>query len=133
MAILSRNVWHPLGRAAVKPAPATEPAYQGTPRLERVCAGGCDCGRLPCPHPELCPLQAAEPAEFDEEAEPDAWDEADELAAMSDADFYRQLRADVEGVRAGTVPSIAAAQRPSPKDRLRSRRYKRRDRYGKAF
>ena len=74
-----------------------------------------------------------EPSEFDEEAEPDAWDEADELAAMSDADFYRQLRADVEGVRAGTVPSIAAAQRPSPKDRLRSRRYKRRDRYGKAF
>ena len=37
--------------------------------------------------------------------EPDALDEAEEWAAMPDADFLRQLRAEVEGVRAGIVPA----------------------------
>jgi len=102
--IPSRNVWHPLGRASAKPA-------------------------LP---PE--PLDQDEPAEFEEEpGEPDAWDEADELAAMSDADFYQSLRQDISGVREGNILSIVAAQRPSPKDRPWGRRHKRRDRNGKAF
>ena len=56
----------------------------------------------------------------------------DEEPVLSD-EFLRQLRGDVEGVREGRVPSIIAAQRPSPKDRPRSRRYKRRDKHGNAF
>jgi hypothetical protein len=36
---------------------------------------------------------------------------------MSDADFYRQSRAQIDDVREGNIPSIVAAQRPSPKDR----------------
>src|SRR5215467_4485612 len=55
---------------------------------------------------------------------PDAWDEADELAAMSDADFYRQLRQDVAGVREGSVPSITDAMRPTIKDRPWGPRHK---------
>jgi hypothetical protein len=58
-------------------------------------------------------------------------DDADE--ELSDADFVKALRRDVAGVREGVVPSINAAQRPSPKDRPWGRRHKRRDRHGKAF
>jgi len=65
--------------------------------------------------------------------EPDAHDEADKLAAMPDADFLRQLRADLEGVREGLVPSMADAMRPALKDRPWSPKHKRRDRYGRAF
>ena len=39
-----------------------------------------------------------------------------EEAELTDAQFYRGLRASVEGVRDGTVPSITAAMRPSIKD-----------------
>jgi hypothetical protein len=67
-------------------------------------------------------------AEADNSPEPDAL-----LVAMSDADFYRQARADIEGVREGLIPSIVAAQRQSPKDRPWGKRHKRRDRHGKAF
>ena len=52
---------------------------------------------------------------------------------LSDEDFFRQLRADVEGVREGLVPSIADLMRPALKDRPWSPRRKRRDRHGKAF
>jgi hypothetical protein len=52
---------------------------------------------------------------------------------LTDEQFLRQLRADVEVVREGTIPSIVAAQRQSPNDRPWSPRRKRRDRYGKAF
>jgi len=72
-------------------------------------------------------------AEPDIAHEPDAHDEADKLAAMPDADFYRQLRQDVEGVAAGLVTSITDAVRSPLKDRPWSRRHKRRDRHGKAF
>jgi len=72
-------------------------------------------------------------AEADNSPEPDALDEADELVAMSDADFYRQARADIAGVREGLIPSIVATQRQSPKDRPWGKRHKRRDRHGKAF
>jgi hypothetical protein len=54
----------------------------------------------------------------------DAWDEADELAAMPDADFLRELRADVLDVREGLVPSITDAIRLSPKDRPWGPRHK---------
>src|SRR5262249_22964103 len=54
-------------------------------------------------------------AEADKSPEPDALDEADEFVAMSDADFYRQARSDIEGIRKGLIPSIVAAQRQSPK------------------
>jgi len=73
----------------------------------------------------------SELAALDEE--PDAWDEADELAAMPDADFLRQLRAEVEGVRAGIVPAGRESEHPAPKDRPWSPKRKRRDRYGRAF
>lgn len=72
-------------------------------------------------------------AEPDIAHEPDAHDEADKLAAMPDADFLRQLRADLEGVREGLVPSMADAMRPALKDRPWSPKHKRRDRYGRAF
>ena len=52
---------------------------------------------------------------------------------LTDDKFLRQLRADVEEVREGTIRSIVAAQRQSPKGRPWSPRRKRRDRYGKAF
>ena len=72
-------------------------------------------------------------AEADNSPEPDALDEADELVAMSDADFYRQARADIEGVREGLIPSIVATQRQSPKDRPWGKRYKVRNRRGVAY
>ena len=104
MFIPSRNVWHPLGRAPRKQAPSPEPP---------------------------------EPTQFDEkpdlDPDPNAWDEADALAAMPDADFYQSLRQDITGVREGSIPSIVAEQRPSPKDRPWSKRHKIRDRRGVAY
>jgi len=52
---------------------------------------------------------------------------------LTDDQFHRQLRADVEGVREGTIPSIVAAQRQSPKDRPWSKRHKIRNRRGVAY
>jgi hypothetical protein len=52
---------------------------------------------------------------------------------LTDDQFLRQLRADVEGVREGTIPSIVAAQRQSPKDRPWSKRHKIRNRRGVAY
>jgi hypothetical protein len=69
MFIPSRNVWHPLRRSTRALAPPSEPLDQ----------------EEPSPDPDALP----EPAEFDEEPDIDAWDAADELAAMSDADFLR--------------------------------------------
>jgi len=73
MFIPSRNVWHPVRRSTRALAPPSEPLDQ----------------EEPSPDPDALP----EPAEFDEEPDIDAWDATDELAAMSDADFLRQLRA----------------------------------------
>ena|SRR5215469_9110290 len=113
MFIQSRNVWHPKGRASAKPSLQPEPLDRDDPTP--------DADALP------------EPSEFHEEPEPDAWGEADELAVMSDEDFYRQLRQDVTGVRQGSVPSITDAMRPPIQNRPWSPRRKRRDRYGRAF
>jgi hypothetical protein len=76
-----------------------------------------------------------EPAEPDaEQLEQDETTESnEEEAELSDAAFLKSLRQDVEGVREGLIPSIVAAQRPSPKDRPWGQRHKRRDRHGKAF
>lgn len=75
--------------------------------------------------------------EPDDEVEPDAWDEADALAAMPWDEAYKMLRADIDAVRAGTLPSMADAEAAkdakSPKDRLWSKRRRRRDRYGRTF
>ena len=109
-----RNVWHPLGRSPRAPALPPETLNQDEPP----------------PDADALPETATE---FDEELEPDAWDEADELAAMSDADLYRQLRQDVTSVREGSVRSITDAMCPALKDRPWSPRRKRRDRHGKAF
>jgi len=112
--ILSRNVWHPLGR---KPA------------VTRACTGGCDFRRLPCPHPELCSLQPVGPAEDleqldqDEPGEEQLTDE-DEDAELSDAEFYRQLRQSIEGVQAGVLPSMKDAMRPAIQQRAWSPRRK---------
>jgi len=109
MFIPARNTWHPLGRAPSKQAPSPEPPNQD------------------------------EPTEFDQDqeelegVEPDEAQLLDEDAELSDADFYRQMRADIEGVRAGMVPSMTDAMRPPIQDRPWSPRRKRRDRHGKAF
>ena len=52
---------------------------------------------------------------------------------FTDNQFLRQLRADVEGVREGTIPSIVAAQRQSPKDPPWSKRHKIRNCRGVAY
>src|SRR5262249_38507483 len=98
---------NPPQRRPSPPASSTEPAAPDTDALPR-------------------------PAEF-EEREPNAWDEADELAAMSDADFYQQLRQDIAGVKEGSVPSVVDAMRPPLKDRPWGKRHKRRDKHGQAF
>jgi len=87
-------------------------------------------GRKSATAPPPEPLDQDEPAEFDKEPEPDAWDEADELAAMSDADFYRQLRQDVAGVKEGSVPSIADTEHKVRQMRPWSKKLHPRDRYG---
>jgi hypothetical protein len=87
--------------------------------------------RTAAPEPEVDPLDQ-EP-----DVEPNAFDEADELAEMSDQDFYAMLRRDVKGVRDGSVISMAEAEAAkaarSPKDRPWSRRRKARDRYGRVL
>jgi len=55
----------------------------------------------------------------------------DEPAELSDTDFYRQLRQDVDGVAAGGVEPGHKA--PAPKDRPWGKRHKRRDRYGRVI
>jgi len=103
--IPSRNVWHPLGRP---PTPPPEPLDQDEPPLDADAI------------PEL--------AIADEESEPDAWDE---LAAMDDADFYRQLRVDVDAVAAGELPGFH--EKPKLQNRPWSKRHKIRDRRGAAY
>jgi hypothetical protein len=112
MFIPSRNVWHPLGRKPAA-APPPEPLEQAEPP------------------PDAAAL--TEPAEFHEEPEPDAWDEADELASMSDQDFYRQTRAQIDDVREGSIPCITGAMRPRLQDRPWSKRHKIRDRRGVVY
>jgi hypothetical protein len=63
---------------------------------------------------------------FYEEQEPNAWNEAE----LSDADFYRQLRADIESVQAGVVPSIADTEHKVRQMRPWSKKRHLRDRYG---
>lgn len=82
------------------------------------------------------PNQEPEPLEEEEiEEESTAWDEADALEAISDADFYSLLRGDIDRVRSGELPSggevEAAADARRPKDRPWSPRRKARDRYGR--
>ena|SRR5215469_2965802 len=108
MFIPSRNVWHPLGR---KPAAVTAPSE---------------------------PPNQAEPANIDQDQEElegveldeEQFLEEEEDAELSDADFYRQLRQDVEGVREGTVPSIADTEHKVRQMRPWSKKRHRRDRYG---
>jgi hypothetical protein len=72
--------------------------------------------------------QAPEPApDPPVEAEPDAWDEADALAALPDDEFLKQLRADVNAVAAGTLPGGLEAYHPVTKPKVR------RDRHGRAL
>lgn len=75
------------------------------------------------------PLDAAD----QKEDELDPFAEADALAAMDPADFCRQLRAQVEKVKSGELPGGIEDAYPLPKQRPRSKRYKRRDKYGRAF
>jgi hypothetical protein len=56
-----------------------------------------------------------------------------EEPTLSDAEFLRGLRADMEGVRDGTVQSIADATRPPIKQRPWGRRHKIRDKHGRAY
>jgi hypothetical protein len=79
------------------------------------------------PDPDTVPSDAADQAE----AEIDPFAEDDVLAAMNPADFYRQLRAQAEKVKSGELPVEAA--HPLPKQRPRSKRYKRRDKHGREF
>jgi|SRR5215472_4082234 len=82
------------------------------------------------------PTDGVNTPEPDLEAEAGDWDDPDaedEEAELSDAEFYQSLRRDVAGCREGSILSIAAAQRSSPKDRPCGRRHKRRDRHGNAF
>jgi hypothetical protein len=53
---------------------------------------------------------------------------------LSDEDFDRELRAEVEMVAVGQLPGGTLDAHPTPKDRRPwSRRHKRRDRYGRPF
>ena len=89
--------------------------------------------------PWRCPMTTAfEPApdaaiEPDTTAEPDVLDEADELAAMPDEEFYRELSKDIDGVAAGPIAGGREDAHPTPKDRPWSPKRKRRERYGRAF
>jgi len=67
-----------------------------------------------------------EPPNQDEHSDIDQED-----AELSDADFYRQSRSEIEDVRAGITPSMTDAIRPRLQDRPWSKRHKRRDRYGR--
>jgi len=89
--------------------------------------------RRPEPGPEVEPALDQPEAEPLDDAELDPFAEADALAEMSDEDFEAQLRADVEGVREGTVKSIIDVMRPALEDRPWARKHKRRDRKGRAF
>jgi len=80
----------------------------------------------------LEPLDQDEPADIDQQdAKLSGVDEED--AEPSDAEFYRQMRADIEGVRAGVVRSMTDAMRPALQQRPWSKRHKRRDRYGRVI
>ena len=72
---------------------------------------------------------ADSPPEPDDD-EPTDLDEPED-AELSDADFLRELRADAEGLRAGTVPAFSP--KPVLTDWPWGRRHKRRDRYGRPF
>jgi hypothetical protein len=85
--------------------------------------------RRPSTEPPPDDANTLEPDVADEPTDPDEPEDAE----LSDGDFLRGLRADVEGVREGIVPSITDAIRPSPQDRPWGRRHKRRDRDGRAF
>ena len=78
------------------------------------------------------------PDDADSTLEPDGDDDGladdpDEDEQLTDEAFLKSLRADVLGVRDGTVPSMSDVIRPSLQDRPWSRRHKRRDRFGRAF
>jgi len=89
-------------------------------------------GRKPTAATPSEPFDPTESGDVDQE-DVELADAADEEAELSDAEFYRQLRQDVAGVREGSVPSITNAMRPPIEDRPWSPRRKRRDRQGKAF
>ena len=82
--------------------------------------------------------ELAEPVEDDcaadqTEAEIDPFAEDDALAAMDPEDFYRQLRAQVEKLKSGELAGGVEDAHPLQKQRARSKRYKRRDKHGRAF
>jgi hypothetical protein len=94
------------------------------------------------PRSPAAPPNEGEPLEFElaeEEIdqEPDYLAELEEIEAMPFEEFYRSLRADIDGVREGLIPSIADAEKAkdmkSPKNRPWSRHHKRRDHRGRAF
>jgi hypothetical protein len=61
--------------------------------------------------PERKPKSAPAPEPLEDiDEEPDVLDEADALAAMPFDEFYQQLRADIDGVREGSLTSIADAE-----------------------
>ena len=60
---------------------------------------------------------------------PEDLDEPDE-ATLSDAEFYKSLRASIAGVRAGIGQSIADAAPKAPQQRPHSKRWRPRDRRG---
>jgi hypothetical protein len=87
------------------------------------------------PPPKKQPVEPDTAPELDfDQDEPlddaDPFAEDDALAAMDPADFYRQLRAQVEQVAAGEIPGGLEDAHPGPKDRPRSKRYTRRDKHG---
>ena len=89
------------------------------------------------PAPKL-PTDDASTLEPDVADEPNADDDlADDLdeedEQLTDEAFLKALRADVQSVREGTIPSITDAVRPSPKDRPWGRRHKVRDKHGKVY
>jgi hypothetical protein len=86
--------------------------------------------RNPARVPTLAPDTSAFDDEHFEHETPEIDADEDEL---TDDDFLRQLRTDVEGVRDGTVKSIVGAMRPPLKDRPWGRRHKRRDRNGRVI
>ena len=75
----------------------------------------------------------ARPARLAEPVDAIPVDEPAEEEQLTDKQFFRQLRSDVDGVRAGLVPSITDAMRPAIKQRPWAKRRKKRDRYGRVI
>jgi hypothetical protein len=64
---------------------------------------------------------------------PSRFDQDEPEDELSDADFARELRADIEGVQAGLVSAGSEDAHPVRQQRPFSPKRKRRDRFGRAF